>query len=496
MKLNFIDATLDRLKEPLAIITTKHDIIEFLKLQKLKCKYYLNAEIELNQESALIKQLSKCNVKHPFFKNSLCNNRLPIENLGKNYSILINEVKLINKKIDLHGFELNNQVLNCELSYLEEWQNVPENELHFYYAQVHIKNSYLSIKRIVDQIMVNTNLDHQQTKKLISQLYLKINSSLQNFKSKFGKSIEESKLQEMEIDDFRFLIQFYIQKLLKHIELNYQTVLDHTVPIPMRSQLRNTCELLEKQNEILQRTLSLSSEIISLIKLPFEHIKELEACPKFCFSKAYFLINYIEIWHYYSAKQALTDMHALDICMRANLNANQLISYSGEFIKDHLSRIDSFQEKKLELHRYIKTVKQIPIQNKESYIPENKSLKKHILKWLKEELTFVDKVLEQSVTLQIPAPNTPLEVPKEKLNINLTNPEIALFFRLMVETNLIQTSTRTQIFDFITDNLKTETSESLSKANIKNKYYSPEHTSFETVKKALINMLDVLKRDL
>ena len=496
MKLNFIDATLDRLKEPLAIITTKHDIIEFLKLHKLKCKYYLNAEIELNQESALIKQLSKCNVKHPFFKNSLCNNRLPVENLGKNYSILINEVNLINKKIDLHGFELNNQVLNCELSYLEEWQNVPEKELHFYYAQVHIKNNYRNIKRIVDQIMVNTNLDHQQTKKLISQLYLKINSSLQNFKSKFGKSLEESKLKEMEIDDFRFLIQFYLQKLLKHIELNYQTVLDDTVPIPMRSHLRNTQELRTKQAEILLRTGSLSHEIISQINLPFEHIQELEECPKFSFSKAYFLINYIEIWHYFSAKQELSNMHALDICMRANLNSNQLISYSGEFIKNHLSGIETYQEKKLELHRYIKTVKQIPIQNKESYIPENKSLKNHILKWLKEELTFVDKILEQSVTLQIPVPNTPIEVPKEKLNINLTIPEIALFFRLMVETKLIQTSTRTQIFDFITDNLKTESSENLSKASIKNKYYSPENSSLEGLEKVLTNMLEVLKRDL
>ena len=208
------------------------------------------------------------------------------------------------------------------------------------------------------------------------------------------------------------------------------------------------------------------------------------------------MINYLEIWHYFSTKQELTDIHALDICIRANLNSNQLISYSGEFIKNHLSGIETYQEKKLELHRYIKTVKQIPIQNKESYIPENKSLKKHILKWLKEELTFVDKILEQSVTLQIPSPNTPIEVPKEKLNINLTIPEIALLFRLMVETNLLQASTRTQVFDFITNNLKTNSSENLSKASIKNKFYSPENTSFESVEKVLIIMLEVLKRDL
>ena len=390
----------------------------------------------------------------------------------------------------------NNNLLKCKLSYHEEWHNVPHKELHFYYAQEQIKSYYKGIKKIVDQIITNIDLNDEQTKKLISHLYLKINNSFQNFKRKFGKSLEDSKLKDLEIDDIRFLIQYYIQKLLKYIELNYQSVLDNTVPLPPRSYLRNTESLIKKRNIILQKIDHLSSEIKTQIIIPFQGIKLLKSCPEFNFSKAYFLINYLEIWHYFSTKQELTDIHALDICIRANLNSNQLISYSGEFIKNHLSGIETYQEKKLELHRYIKTVKQIPIQNKESYIPENKSLKKHILKWLKEELTFVDKILEQSVTLQIPSPNTPIEVPKEKLNINLTIPEIALLFRLMVETKLIQTSTRTQIFDFITDNLKTESSENLSKASIKNKFYSPENTSFESVEKVLIIMLEVLKRDL
>ena len=115
----------------------------------------------------------------------------------------------------------NNNLLKCKLSYHEEWHNVPHKELHFYYAQEQIKSYYKGIKKIVDQIITNIDLNDEKTKKLISHLYLKINNSFQNFKRKFGKSLEDSKLKDLEIDDIRFLIQYYIQKLLKYIELNY-----------------------------------------------------------------------------------------------------------------------------------------------------------------------------------------------------------------------------------------------------------------------------------
>ena len=58
MKLNFIDATLDRLKEPLAIITSKHDIIEFLALAYPKAKLAGNIFTRKSEKNELHNQFA------------------------------------------------------------------------------------------------------------------------------------------------------------------------------------------------------------------------------------------------------------------------------------------------------------------------------------------------------------------------------------------------------------------------------------------------------
>ena len=81
-----------------------------------------------------------------------------------------------------------------------------------------------------------------------------------------------------------------------------------------------------------------------------------------------------------------------------------------------------------------------------------------------------------------------------KMKTSLTVGQLSLFFKLMMEENLLSYKAKTDVYKFISEVYATERQESISSDSVKNKMDLPNEKDIDVIKEKLLHMLQILQK--
>lgn len=84
--------------------------------------------------------------------------------------------------------------------------------------------------------------------------------------------------------------------------------------------------------------------------------------------------------------------------------------------------------------------------------------------------------------------------PYEKIKTELTVPQLAYIFRLLLDLGIFKQRKRTDIMKFISDNFKTHNVEEISINSLRSKYYTTDEGSKQVIKDILIKMVNQINK--
>ena len=77
-----------------------------------------------------------------------------------------------------------------------------------------------------------------------------------------------------------------------------------------------------------------------------------------------------------------------------------------------------------------------------------------------------------------------------KIRTKLSVPQLAYFFRIMYQLNLINNSNQSDILNFLSSNFETENTSEISFNSLKSKYYSVDPSTRSSVREIIIKMMN------
>ena len=176
------------------------------------------------------------------------------------------------------------------------------------------------------------------------------------------------------------------------------------------------------------------------------------------------------------------------ILISINFNSPELAAYLINELDNLISEEESVQGKLRILKYQLKEINQITIKPEYTLHNEYDSLKEQLINWLNEELSFYQT--EQAVVVALPTTN----ISDTKIHTSLSVPQLALFFRLLKEEQLITNSNQSEFLKVVSGSFTTLHKESFSYGHLHGKYYKIEQHTKRTVYDILMRLLHLSRK--
>ena len=176
------------------------------------------------------------------------------------------------------------------------------------------------------------------------------------------------------------------------------------------------------------------------------------------------------------------------ILISINFNSPELAAYLINELDNLISEEESVQGKLRILKYQLKEINQITIKPEYTLHNEYDSLKEQLINWLNEELSFYQT--EQAVVVALPTTN----ISDTKIHTSLSVPQLALFFRLLKEEQLITNSNQSEFLKVVSGSFTTLHKESFSYGHLHGKYYKIEQNTKRSVYDMLMRLLHLSRK--
>ena len=176
------------------------------------------------------------------------------------------------------------------------------------------------------------------------------------------------------------------------------------------------------------------------------------------------------------------------ILISINFNSPELAAYLINELDNLISEEESVQGKLRILKYQLKEINQITIKPEYTLHNEYDSLKEQLVNWLNEEVSFYQT--EQAVVVALPTTN----ISDTKIHTSLSVPQLALFFRLLKEEQLITNSNQSEFLKVVSGSFTTLHKESFSYGHLHGKYYKIEQHTKRTVYDILMRLLHLSRK--
>lgn len=143
------------------------------------------------------------------------------------------------------------------------------------------------------------------------------------------------------------------------------------------------------------------------------------------------------------------------------------------------------------MYKLLKNYNQRQTRNFIRYDVKLPSIKEQIINWIEEEIQYLQKKisLKTSQTDSITITEN-----KIKFLTIFSVAQLSYFFGLLVKVGIIKHGNQRDIFRFIAENFKTNTTDKISADSINSKYYNVEAAAKNTVREKIIELLNFTKQ--
>jgi len=177
--------------------------------------------------------------------------------------------------------------------------------------------------------------------------------------------------------------------------------------------------------------------------------------------------------------------------LRLNYNKFSFIDYIMIRLRTGVDEIEPASEKMLKWYSHLKEFKQLQHLSEYGLFPDSPSLKEQIVSNIHEEIICLEKQ-EQLKTMVLPVAG-PAQVNEERLLTSFSVPQLALFTRLLIDTEILQTKNHTATLRKIAASMRTSKTDSISAESLRIKFYNPESASKNIMKDCLLKMINQLR---
>jgi len=183
-----------------------------------------------------------------------------------------------------------------------------------------------------------------------------------------------------------------------------------------------------------------------------------------------YLLNTGKILSEFIAKPPPGDieLELLKLFLHQDFNSIHVYAYFLKYFERITLSELTYPEQQQQLLYYVKIVKQVRVESPQRYDPNVQSLKTSVLDSLVAEIRYLED--KEKVMVQTFKSTTPGNPAKFYFKVIITLAELMFFFRIMLEVGFIQTKFNSYLYEFITNHIKTQRAENISKKSMRNHF--------------------------
>ena len=224
-----------------------------------------------------------------------------------------------------------------------------------------------------------------------------------------------------------------------------------------------------------------------------ENFLELNVINSSDYPRFLYFRGYIEQLEEMIASSAKTDnlvekLKQLMLCM--NYNKFSFVRYLVKTFEAQVNQCTSANEKIEQWFLYRKQLKQLQHLPHYSLFPNSPSLKKMIISHINEEIKFLKT---QQVNQNTSLSQNDMLCSQERLVTCLSVAQLALFVRLMIDLDILQTKNQSALLRRITTFIRTPKTDLISEESLRSKFYTPQNASAKIIKEYLLKMMNSLR---
>lgn len=430
---------------------------------------------------------------HPKVAEKNCIECEPILEFEKYIPIIVDKLELNQHNIQLRWYSKNDSI---SLYILEETEisNLSNEHRFFLYCYHSLKNENDKIKKINKETIFNL-----KSKERVEQYIHKKQYCLENLANRLIKDINPVNSSDI----YRFSANYdkidclkityvYLEKLLRFIEKEFKNYLNVNIQVPYRSILVKEFEITDKLKELKSRLLEskINNQLLKLVYEPLLKISTINIQEKLTYYDFNYCSDFILILHHQIDFENITEEAIKDYLFDLNFNSLQFFEHltfdilkKTEIPENNIQKIDI-------LYRELKKYNQKQIRNFTRYDQKAPSIKEQIINWIEEEIQYLHKITKLD-TNQIQS--VVYIEDKVKFLTVFSVAQLSCFFGLLLKSEIIKHPNHRDIFRFISENFKTNSTDKISLDSISSKYYNIESNTKNSVREKIIELLNLAK---
>ena len=278
-----------------------------------------------------------------------------------------------------------------------------------------------------------------------------------------------------------------LEEILRFIQNHFQSHFDLDVPVPELLRER-ALKAVKESSILLEGNLSKFEIDPALFSICVSAMTDFlkESGLRITYRKVNWIKELIaELLQLSQSSQegALLNSEIQAVLLHLNYNRTPYLKYCTDIMNRELLVAETLSDKLEKLAFYHKVVNQSIVKPDFVYDLSSPSLKERLSDWILEEILYLERKQQLSMTFPGPAED---QVKKDfKLVFDMSVSQFAYFIKTLTETGVIQNKNISELIRFLSKFVKTKRSESISHESFRIKYYNPE----ENTKGAIRNLL-------
>ena len=319
-----------------------------------------------------------------------------------------------------------------------------------------------------------TNAHHKSLIDLFGEIKIRLPTNLDADDIQFKKSFP----------GFLEKISAPLEDLLRFIHRQFQEYIDQRKPIPEVFKAAAIIDVEQMLQHLVPTLASLENPNLTEILLkPFYDF--IHTVHKTTFHNLlYCRILNGEILRNCNKPDFFNTNSIINLMIYMNCNSTPAKQYIIKFICQEPCNDNELRN----FNFWLKQIRQADLKANIAYKVNRPNLSVMLEKWITEEIGYLKKSAKTSLKDQELSKATDMINPK--ILSSLSVPELALYFKLMIDMKFIQVENLQDFFRHITRTYRTKNTENISFESIRSKFYQPENATIKAVKSKLIEALN------
>lgn len=417
-----------------------------------------------------------------------------VPNCASSFDELIKEQSINTADVIKIHSECNKKSAEVIVFIKDSWNNIPSDQLFFYFLSRFLtemeRNFIQDFNAFVAVSKDSQVRNYIQTKQ---KTFIKLSFDLVKQFDRPDMNVKSIIKTQHTAQEFYALAYSTLESIIMFFERFYKDYIDYSEVLPIYYASKRFKSLAPKTTCL--RSFFLKNidddELLKILYLPLLPATASSFDYKITYYELMYAESYINRFYDYCSKSKGENIliGVIKVLIELNYNNLDFMVWLTERMTNLLHQEENDTMRSKLLFSWLKSLNQTFTRIPKGYFPEQNSLKQRLNTWIDEELLYIKMTSEKVTETQISLGNMGLD----KMQTNFSVAQLALFYRLQFEANIIESKSQKHLLDLVSQSIQTSKVHTISAKSLLNKYYDFDQANIEIVKHKIIEMLNILK---